>query len=92
MFTPSKVVENVQLPANNLKRNFDMEVGSGPLRDMVGAEVKLSRDIEELKSKLIAVDSELNQVSLIPFLKFICWAIFQFAWLRTSSFIVWGKF
>ncbi|KAL3508039.1 hypothetical protein ACH5RR_033421 [Cinchona calisaya] len=61
VLSSAKVEENVPLPTKNVKLISDMDVESRPLNDVEGTKLKLSRDVEELKSKLITLDSELVQ-------------------------------
>ncbi|KAL3505792.1 hypothetical protein ACH5RR_031174 [Cinchona calisaya] len=64
VLSSAKVVDNVQLPARNVKLNSEKDVGLRALSVIRGTKLEFSRDIEELKSKIITLDSELTQVML----------------------------
>ncbi|CAI9118708.1 OLC1v1020311C2 [Oldenlandia corymbosa var. corymbosa] len=61
--TPTKPVENVQFPGNHVKLNSDDGVVARPLYDVEETRKILLREIEELKSKLKTLDSELIQAN-----------------------------
>ncbi|XP_027165540.1 vesicle-associated protein 1-1-like [Coffea eugenioides] len=62
VLTSAKVEENVLLPTKTGKLICDRDVEYRPLDVVDGTKLKFSRDVEELKSKLITLDSELIQV------------------------------
>ncbi|XP_027116098.1 vesicle-associated protein 1-2 isoform X2 [Coffea arabica] len=61
VLTSAKVEENVLLPTKMGKLICDRDVEYRPLDVVDGTKLKFSRDVEELKSKLITLDSELIQ-------------------------------
>lgn len=61
VLSSAKVEENVPLPPKMEKLICDRDVECRPLNNVDGAKLKFFRDVEELKSKLITLDSELIQ-------------------------------